>query len=92
MRQGSDLYASNCARCHGADGSGKGPVAAEASTAVRDLRDARGYRFGSEERSIFRTVKYGVSGTVMLGFKSMLGDREIWQVTAYVRSLQQKGN
>jgi mono/diheme cytochrome c family protein len=35
---GAELFAANCASCHGRYGEGDGPAAAEASSAIPDLR------------------------------------------------------
>lgn len=92
IARGDDVFAANCARCHGARGDGQSAASMESPTKVRNLRDAASYRFGLEERDLFRTVKYGIAGTVMQAFGGRLSDQEIWDVAAYVRSLQQKGN
>jgi putative heme-binding domain-containing protein len=75
-RRGGEFYRSQCANCHGMDGKGgaSGPNLATASL-----------RHAPTEEAMFRVITKGIAGTSMPGF-SMNG-REIWQIVAYVRSL-----
>jgi len=76
----------NCAFCHGlgARGGGRGP----------DLTRAR-KRHGDSDAELFRTINQGVAGTAMppngtTGQGVGMTDEEIWQVIAYLRSVQVK--
>ena len=76
----------NCAFCHGLSGrgGGRGP----------DLTKAQ-KRHGNADADLFRTISQGVPGTAMpAGTNGGIGvgmtDEEIWQVIAYLRSVQVK--
>jgi putative heme-binding domain-containing protein len=76
----------NCAFCHGlgARGGGRGP----------DLTGAR-KRHGSSDAELFRTISNGIPGTAMPGNGTNgqgvgMTDEEIWQLIAYIRSVEVK--
>ncbi len=74
--RGGEFFRSQCANCHGVDGKGgaSGPNLTMGS-----------FRHASTEDAMFRVITKGIAGTSMPGF-SMNG-REIWQIVAYIRSL-----
>ncbi len=76
----------NCALCHGlgAHGGGRGP----------DLTRAH-KRHGDSDADLFRNISQGISGTAMPangtnGQGVGMTDEEIWQIIAYLRSIQLK--
>jgi putative heme-binding domain-containing protein len=75
-RRGGEFFRSQCANCHGMDGKGGagGPNLTMGS-----------FRHAPTDEAMFRVITKGVPGTSMPGF-SMNG-REIWQIVAYIRSL-----
>jgi cytochrome c oxidase cbb3-type subunit 3 len=80
--QGAELFASNCAGCHGADGRG-GEHAPNIATAseVQHLADP----------DLIGIVKNGISGAGMPAFGS-LGQQKLDVVVSYLRILQGRGN
>jgi cytochrome c oxidase cbb3-type subunit 3 len=83
---GEFQFRSNCAFCHGlgARGGGRGP----------DLTRAQ-KRHGNSDAELFRTINEGVPGTAMPPNGATqqgvgMTDTEIWQVIAYIRSVQVK--
>ena len=72
VRQGHDFYGKYCSACHG--DRGRGHLGPSLINAVGDNSDW----------SFFSTVKWGLTGTSMQA--QPLGDAQIWQVHAYVRS------
>jgi cbb3-type cytochrome c oxidase subunit II len=81
-KQGKPLFEQYCSSCHGADGKGNGPgtkgLASGAPAAFpKDMTDAY----------IYYRAREGVSGTMMYGFRPLLTELEIWDLTAYVRGL-----
>jgi cytochrome c oxidase cbb3-type subunit III len=83
---GEFQFRSNCAFCHGlgARGGGRGP----------DLTRAQ-KRHGNSDGDLFRTINEGVPGTAMPPNGATqqgvgMTDTEIWQVIAYIRSVQVK--
>lgn len=79
LESGAEVYATYCARCHGVDGTGgSGPPLARPR-----LRRA------ADEAAIIGILVDGIPGTSMMAAWS-LSEREMTQVTAYVRSLGQR--
>jgi cytochrome c oxidase cbb3-type subunit III len=81
-------FRTNCAFCHGlgARGGGRGP----------DLRRAK-KKHGNSDADLFRTINEGVPGTAMPPNGATqqgvgMTEEEIWQVIAYIRSLQVKSS
>ena len=85
-RLGAFQFRINCAFCHGlgARGGGRGP----------DLTRAR-KRHGNSDAEMFQTINQGVPGTAMppngtTGQGVGMTEEEVWQVIAYIRSVQVK--
>jgi cytochrome c oxidase cbb3-type subunit III len=82
---GESEFRINCSFCHGigARGGGRGP----------DLTRVQ-KKHGNTDADLFRTIHDGVSGTDMPAAMGSIGvemkDQEIWQVIAYLRSVQVK--
>lgn len=56
------LYEANgCASCHGPEGHGDGPVASSLEVRPTDLRYVAGFRNGSDEEAIARTLQTGIA-------------------------------
>lgn len=86
VKIGESQFRANCAFCHGlgARGGGRGP----------DLTRAQ-KRHGNSDADIFRTINEGVPGTAMPPNGATqqgvgMTEEEIWQVIAYIRSVQAK--
>ncbi len=84
---GEFQFRSNCAFCHGlgARGGGRGP----------DLTRAQ-KRHGNTDAEMFHNIHEGIAGTAMPAALGGIGvgmsDEEIWQVIAYLRSVQVKSS
>jgi mono/diheme cytochrome c family protein len=79
---GKDLFATNCASCHGKDAKGgSAPVL-----------DAKQFLSATTDDQIHGIVSGGISGTEMpawgLAFGGTMTDEQIQQITTYLRSLQ----
>lgn len=78
LGKGKATFESLCVTCHGPNGEGKvGP----------NLTDAY-WKHGGDIKDLFKTVKYGVSGTGMKSWKSELSPNQIAEVSSYILSLQ----
>lgn len=72
---GSNIFRSHCAVCHGLKGTGdRGPNLTRGE-----------FRHGSSDEALRRTISEGIPGTQMEGI--YFSDDQIWQIVAYVRSL-----
>src|SRR5262245_56869838 len=78
IKQGAVLFRQECVFCHGvgAGGGARGP----------DLTTGS-WIHGGSDADLVRTISGGVPGTAMPPNK--LTDDEIWQIIAYLRTLQQ---
>lgn len=93
--RGKILFQDDCTGCHGPQGRGDGPKAAELLDAwkrpvrPKDLaRDA--FEGGSTSTDIYRTLATGMDGIPMPPYGFLLEPEELWDLTNYVQSLRQK--
>lgn len=92
LAEGRRLYEeAGCPACHGIEGKGDGPSAAE-------LKDFWGYpiqpsdltrplKRGSTAEDIFKTLATGLDGTPMPSYEASLSGEELWALSHYVSSL-----
>ena len=73
---GAKLFRSQCAGCHGPDGTGTGAGASLASGT---------FVHGDSDEAVFRTISKGVPGTTMPAFS--FSGLQIWQLVTHVRAL-----
>ncbi|NWF72445.1 MAG: c-type cytochrome [Nitrospirae bacterium] len=87
FEQGKALYhgKGTCFNCHGKDGGGNGPLAAQLNPSPRNFQH-RGFWRHRTEGEIFWVIKNGSVGTAMVGFGGQLTDEEIWSIIQYARS------
>lgn len=81
---GAEVYARNCAVCHGVNGDGDGEL--KLDRPARSFR-AGGFSFGNTQEAILRTVTNGIGGTPMAGFVDVLSPTELEAVTLQVIAL-----
>jgi mono/diheme cytochrome c family protein len=90
---GQNLFALNCAACHGEKADGKGPAAISlkdiwgASAAPSDLRQAH-LRCGDSAADLFRVLATGMNGTPMVSFETTLSEAQRWDIIAYILSIR----
>lgn len=87
VERGKTIYRGKgtCVNCHGTDGRGDGPAAAQLNPSPRNFHH-RGFWRHRTEGEIFWVIKNGSPGTSMIGFGSQLSDEEIWAVVRYLRT------
>jgi len=87
VEKGKAIYEGKgtCFNCHGTDGGGNGPAAAQMNPSPRNFRH-HGFWRHRTEGEIFWVIKNGSPGTAMVGFGPMLSDEEIWSVIQYERT------
>tara|TARA_R110002020_G_scaffold7424_1_gene31236 strand:- start:439 stop:2364 length:1926 start_codon:yes stop_codon:yes gene_type:complete len=84
VQNGKQLYAQNCASCHGMSGNGQGPDAGQLEPAPIAFTDSERAR----ERSLFalyQVIGQGLDGTAMQSFAD-LPAQERWDMAAYAGS------
>lgn len=78
FHNGARNFRNHCAICHALDATGEsGP----------DLTRSE-YRHGNSNSALFRIVSQGITGTSMAAHR--FTDREVWQLVAYIRSLDRR--
>jgi cytochrome c oxidase cbb3-type subunit 2 len=93
LARGRELYASaKCWECHGEQGRGDGPSAAQLKDdldrAIRPTDFTRGQlKGGAQVVDVFRTMTNGLDGTPMPSFADTMSDDERWAISYYVLSL-----
>ncbi len=85
-----DLYAKNCAACHGARGAGDGPAAVDAATTpaaftLATLADRR-------SDVLYAKIRRGGMGTGMPNFGTLLAPVETWSLVDYLWVLALDGD
>jgi mono/diheme cytochrome c family protein len=87
VKKGRELYEGKgtCFNCHGKDGGGNGPGAAQLKPSPRNFRH-HGFWRHRTEGELFWVIKYGSPGTAMTGFGPVLSDEEIWSLIQYERT------
>jgi len=76
LTAGTKSFRSQCAACHGLDGSG-GAAGPDLSTGA--------FKHGASDAALFQVITKGVPGTPMVGFA--LEGREVWQLITFLRFL-----
>jgi mono/diheme cytochrome c family protein len=83
ITKGRDTFLRNCVGCHGDNGKALIDVVADAT----DLTDPKGYRDGTSEGEIFRSIRDG-AGASMPSFKSQIEkDEDLWNLVNFIHSL-----
>lgn len=88
--KGATNYTSLCVSCHGQEGKGDGPAAVALTPKPRDFTDCEVVGAITDE-GLFKVIKEGGiatgKGAAMPAWGEVLGDEEINDLVAYIRSL-----
>jgi glucose/arabinose dehydrogenase len=76
--EAANLYALNCAGCHGTDLGGN-----SATALIKE-----NWKYGRTRSLMFRNVKFGIDQTEMAGFANLLSDKQIGSLIDYVWDMQ----
>jgi cytochrome c oxidase cbb3-type subunit 3 len=78
LADGKQVFLNNCASCHRRDGGGDiGP----------NLTDEY-WLHGGDIKSIFKTVRHGVTGTNMIAWEGFISPEKMKNVSSYILTLQ----
>lgn len=83
---GEGNYQQNCAPCHGAQGMGDGPTAADLPGPATAFADPEAI-WALSPSELFHTTKFGRIQNLMPPWGNQLTDEQIWQAVAYAWSL-----
>lgn len=84
VARGAEIYAANCASCHGAEGRGDGPAAAGLPVRPANLTEA--HLFAHTPGDLFWWVSHGRANGAMPGFAAVLTPAQRWDVVNFVRA------
>jgi mono/diheme cytochrome c family protein len=88
IEAGEQLYASNCAACHGVEAMGDGPASNSLNPKPKPL--AIEMKMLQDDYLYWRTAEGGgfsPFASAMPAWKTILSEEQIWQVLAYLRTL-----
>lgn len=88
VAQGKEVYATNCASCHGDTGHGDGPVGVNLDPPPRELTHSGEYKYGHLAKAVYRTAAYGIEGTGMAPLGDVIEPDDMWAVVHYVETLK----
>ncbi len=84
--RGAEVFATNCAICHGAEGRGDGPGGVSLDPPAADLRGMRAAHLkGIPRRQI---IEEGRPGTAMVGWKAILSPEDLDAVYTFVHEMK----
>jgi len=83
---GAELFATNCAICHGATGEGDGPAAAGLSMAPSDMREEHVQE--NTDGALFYIISHGKPDTPMPAWDNVLDEDERWHIVNFLRTFQ----
>jgi mono/diheme cytochrome c family protein len=87
IAQGADLYAANCARCHGAIGYGDGSEGRSLVPSPALLAYLVQRPMAGDEYLVWAIAEGGMAfGTEMPAYRNALTEEEIWAIIAYMRA------
>lgn len=89
-RPADELYAANCASCHGATGAGDGPLSTGLTPTPAKHADGS-YMNALSNEHLFKVVKEGGAAVgksaTMAPWGTSMSDEEIWGLVAHMRGL-----
>lgn len=93
VKAGARLFKQYCEICHGKTGMGDGPTGKSLKPRPRNFRNPAEFKSKNDEE-VFKVVSDGGAARglspLMVPWKSVLKEPQIWQVIAFIRSLAPK--
>lgn len=80
--RGKQLFAQNCASCHGERGKGDGPAAVALNPKPQDLTDDQ-WKYGGSPDQVFNTITKGSPGTAMVSWAS-IPEEGRWDLVKFI--------
>ncbi len=81
---GAEVFQKNCVSCHGEQGKGDGAAAVGLPSPPADFTDGAHATFYSEEGRK-QIIRKGISGTAMVAWETILNEKEIDAVYAFIK-------
>jgi mono/diheme cytochrome c family protein len=89
IEKGKSFYLSKCRRCHGQDGTGRGPDA-DPAHAPSELTDAR-RASRNPDGVMFYKIWNGRANPRMPAMKSEISQADVWAIVSYIKTLRNQG-
>jgi mono/diheme cytochrome c family protein len=83
--EGAKIFKTNCETCHGPQGHGDGPIGESLDPKPQNLAKLQA---AASDDYLFWRVAEGKPGTSMPPWKNILTEEQIWQITAFIRTLK----
>ncbi len=83
LEDGMDIYSVNCLSCHGEKGDGDTPIAAALDPKPKNFKDPSFIE--QSDGAIYWKITTGRG--LMVSFKDVLSEEEIWSAVVYIKSL-----
>lgn len=87
IQKGADLYAANCALCHGETGDGDGPAAEGLDPPPSNLHVEHVQE--NTDGALFYIISHGKSDTPMPAWENILNVEERWQMVNFMRTFEE---
>jgi len=87
IEAGEQIFATNCAVCHGESGQGDGPGAAGLEKPPANLTEAHVQELS--DGALFYIVSHGRPDTPMPAWDNVLNEEQRWQVVNYLRTFKE---
>ena len=87
LLRGQQLFAQDCAACHGATGAGDGARSREFTPRPEPIGSVA-HMHSVSPAHVFRVISVGVQGTMMSAWASVLSIDDRWALVAFVNSLR----
>lgn len=88
LAAGEQLYATNCAVCHGETGEGDGPGAAGLQKPPANLHETHVQE--NSDGALFYIISHGKPDTPMPAWANILSEEERWHVVNYLRTFEEE--
>lgn len=93
VKSGAQLFAQLCVACHGASGKGDGPGAKGLIDIWKNPitpgnLTKEHHKSGDKPADLYRTIVTGFDGTPMVGFGEALKPAHVWDLVAYIKSIE----
>lgn len=85
VAEGEKLYKTNCASCHGDNGTGGGPASMGLNPAPRNFTDKHNWKNGTKISKIYQTLQEGLPPSAMIAYEFLLPQQK-FALAHYLRA------